>query len=159
MSLAFNADYCRSHWEAIEEGAAKTGRTPSRVDWRLVRDVYVADTDEEALDAAINGMHGRVWKEYLLGLFAQFDMLSVFKHDPELPDDAVTLEYLAEHMWLVGSVDTVTRKLRDLYQEVGGFGTLLTLVYDHWQNQQGWEKSTRLLARDVMPQLADLTGQ
>ena len=159
LSLAFNTDYCRSHWEAVEEGAAKTGRTPSRADWRLVRDVYVADTDAEARDAAINGMHGRVWREYLLGLFAQFDMLSVFKHDPELPDDAVNVEYLADHMWLVGSVDTVTRKLRDMYQDVGGFGTLLTLVYDHWQNQQGWEKSTRLLAQEVMSQLADLTGE
>ena len=34
MSLALNADYCRSHWEAIEEGAQRTGRTPSRSDWR-----------------------------------------------------------------------------------------------------------------------------
>jgi len=29
-------------------GAAKTGRKPSRQDWRLVREVCVADTDEEA---------------------------------------------------------------------------------------------------------------
>ena len=28
MSLALNTDYCRSHWEAIEEGARKAGRNP-----------------------------------------------------------------------------------------------------------------------------------
>ena len=159
MSLALNEDYCRSHWEAIAEGAQKSGLTPSRRDWRLVRDVYVADTDEAARDAAINGMLGRVWNDYLLRLFREFDLMSVFKHDPDVPDEAVTLEYLADHMWLVGSPDTVAAKLRSLYENVGGFGALLVLVYDQWQDQQGWEKSTRLLAEQVMPQLADLTGE
>jgi alkanesulfonate monooxygenase SsuD/methylene tetrahydromethanopterin reductase-like flavin-dependent oxidoreductase (luciferase family) len=120
--------------------------------------VYVADTDEEAREQALNGMLGRVWHDYLLRLFGQFNMLHVFKDDPEVPDDAITTEYLADHMWLVGSPDTVTEKIRSLYNNVGGFGGLLVLVYDHWQNQSGWEKSTRLLAQEVMPRLADLTG-
>ncbi len=42
------------------------------------------------------------------------------------------------------------------YENAGGFGGLLVLVYDHWQNQEGWEKSTRLLAEEVMPRVADL---
>ena len=46
--------------------------------WRLVRDVYVADTDEEARDQAVNGMIGRVWRDYLLGLFKEFDLLHIF---------------------------------------------------------------------------------
>ena len=33
----------------------------------------------------------------------------------------------------------------------GGFGTLLSLVYDNMDNQQGWEKSMKLLAEEVMP--------
>ena len=158
MSLAFNNDYCRSHWEAVEEGAQRAGRTPSRADWRLVRDVYVADTDEEARDQALNGMTARVWDDYLLGLFKEFDLLHIFKHDPEIPDSAVTTEYMADNLWLVGSPETVGNKIRNLYEDVGGFGTLLVLVYDHWQNQAGWEKSTRLLAQEVLPMVADLTG-
>ena len=158
MSLALNADYCRSHWEAVEEGAQRSGRHPSREDWRLVRDVYVADTDEEARDKALNGMLGRVWDEYLLPLFREFDLMAVFKHDPEVDDDAVNIEYMADHLWLIGSPDTVAGKIRRMYDEVGGFGALLTLVYDQWQDQEGWEKSTRLLAEKVMPQVADLTG-
>ena len=70
----------------------------------------------------------------------------------------VTPEYLADNMWLIGSPETVSRKIRELYNGVGGFGALLVLVYDHWQNQAGWEKSTRLLAQEVMPRVADLTG-
>ena len=158
MSLAFNNDYCRSHWDAVEEGAQRAGRTPSRADWRLVRDAFVADTDEEARDQALNGMTARVWGDYLLGLFREFDLLHIFKHDPEVPDSAVTPEYMADHLWLVGSPETVANKIRNLYEDVGGFGTLLILVYDHWQNQEGWEKSTRLLAQEVMPMVADLTG-
>src|SRR5207249_2902620 len=72
--------------------------------------------------------------------------------------EAVTPEYMADHLWLIGSPETVAGKLRKLYQEVGGFGCLLVLVYDHWQDQQSWEQSTRLLAEEVMPRLADLTG-
>lgn len=156
MSLALNTEFCRSHWEAVEEGARKSGKTPSRNDWRLVRDVYIADTDEEARAAAVNGMTGRAWGDYLLKLFRHFDLMSVFKHDPEVPDSAVDIDYLADQIWLVGSPETVSNKIRKLYNDVGGFGSLLVLVYDHWQNQKGWEKSTRLLAEEVMPSLADL---
>jgi len=158
MSLALNTDYCRSQWEAVMEGAQKTGRTPSRSEWRLVRDVYVADTDEEARYEAINSMTGRVWRDYLLPLFKELTFLPSMKHDVEVPDDAVTPEYLADHVWLVGSPETVANKINKLYNDVGGFGGLLVLVYDHWENQKGWEKSTRLLAQEVMPRVAELTG-
>ena len=159
MSLAFNTDYCRSHWEAIEEGAQKSGLTASRKEWRLVRDVYVADTDEEAREAAVGGMTARVWRDYLLRIFKEFNLLHVFKDDPEVPDEEVTPEYMADHMWLIGSPDTVAAKIRKLYENVGGFGGLLVLVYDHWQNQEGWDKSTRLLAEEVMPRIADLVPE
>ena len=78
-------------------GATYGGNHWTRADWRITRDVYVADTDEEAYDAAVNGMLGRVWRDYLLPLFDAFELLKVFKHDPELPDSAVTPEYMAEH--------------------------------------------------------------
>ena len=156
MSLGLNSEYLSSHWEALEEGAQRTGRTPSRQEWRIVRDVFVAGSDDEAYDAAVNGMLGRVWRDYLLPLFDAFDLLKVFKHDQQIPDSAVTPEYMAEHMWLIGSPDTVEGKLRRLYGDSGGFGTLLVLIYDYMEDQSRWEKSMNLLAQDVMPRLADL---
>ena len=156
MTLAFNADYVVSHWEAVEEGAQRSGKTPSRQEWRICRDVWVADSDDEAYDAAVNGMLGRVWGEYLLPLFAAFDLTHVIKHDSSVPDSAVTPEYMAEHVWLIGSPDTVEKKLLELYEMCGGFGTLLSLVYDNIGNQAGWEKSMRLFSGEVMPRLADL---
>ena len=112
----------------------------------------MADTDEEARAAAVGGMTARVWRDYLLRIFKEFDLLRVFADAPEVPNEDVTPEYMADHIWLMGSPDTVAGKIRKLYEDVGG---LLVLVYDHWQNQERWEKSTRLLAEEVMPRVAD----
>ena len=57
---------------------------------------------------------------------------------------------------LVGSPETVSRKIRTLYKDVGGFGSLTTMVFDQSDNQKGWDKSMRLMAEEVIPGLADL---
>ena len=82
--------------------------------------------------------------------------MPIFKHDPEIPDEAVKIEYLADHMWLVGSPETVSQKIRTLYNDVGGFGSLTTMVFDQSDNQKGWDKSMQLMAQEVIPSLADL---
>ncbi|MGH7335036.1 MAG: LLM class flavin-dependent oxidoreductase, partial [Candidatus Rokuibacteriota bacterium] len=82
MSLDLNTDYVNSQWEAVTEGAQRTGKTVSRREWRLVRDVYVAETDEAARHQAINSMTGRVWREYLIPLFKELTFLPSMKHDP-----------------------------------------------------------------------------
>ena len=58
MSLDLNTEYVASHWDAVLEGAARSGRTPDRRDWRLVREVMVAETDEQAFRYAVDGTHG-----------------------------------------------------------------------------------------------------
>ena len=40
-------------------GRRPVGRTPDRKDWRLVREVVVAETDEQAFRYAVDGMMGR----------------------------------------------------------------------------------------------------
>ena len=46
----------RSVPAAVEEGARRTGRTPHRRDWRMVREVFVAETDAEAQRLSLGGM-------------------------------------------------------------------------------------------------------
>ena len=72
MSLNLNPAYVTSHWESVEAGAARTGRKPSRQDWRLVREVFVADTDEEAWKLSTGDMMGRMMGEYFLPLLGHF---------------------------------------------------------------------------------------
>ena len=78
------------------------------------------------------------------------------KHDESISDDDVTLDYMLDNLWIVGSPETVERKLRDLYDTVGGFGTLLWLTFDHSEDREAYEKSVRLLSQEVMPRLGDL---
>jgi alkanesulfonate monooxygenase SsuD/methylene tetrahydromethanopterin reductase-like flavin-dependent oxidoreductase (luciferase family) len=153
MSLGGNNNYIASHWESVLEGARRSGRTPNRADWRITRDVFVADTDEEALKGSLGSHMGRQHREYWLPLFGGLRALSVFKHDPEVPDEAVTAEYMAETSWFVGSPETVANKLNELNEKVGGFGTLLVTVYDYSENPELWKKSMRLLKEEVLPRV------
>jgi hypothetical protein len=45
----------------------------------------------------------------------------------------------------------VSRKLNDIYEEVGGFGTLLLFCFDYSENPNAWRHSMELLAKEVMP--------
>jgi alkanesulfonate monooxygenase SsuD/methylene tetrahydromethanopterin reductase-like flavin-dependent oxidoreductase (luciferase family) len=156
MSLNLNPAYVGSHWESVEAGARRTGRTPHRAEWRMVREVFVADTDEEAWRLSVGGMMGRMMREYFLPLLASFGFTEYLKHDPAVPDSDVTPEYCARHNWLVGSPRTVAEKLERVYDEVGGFGCLLVFCFDYEENPGAWRHSMELLAREVMPRLKHL---
>lgn len=161
MSLGLGAAYLAGHWEAVLEGAERGRRQPpSRSEWRLVRDVWIADTDEEAIQGAKEGMLYRAWTEYLHPLFSfgPYPFTAGMKHDDSVADEDVTVDYMLEHLWLVGSPETVAQKLRDLYEISGGFGTLLAMMLDHSEDRAGFERSMRLLVNDVLPRVDDLTG-
>ena len=115
----------------------KSGRTPDRGQWRMVREVFVADTDEEAMRLSVGSHMGRMMREYFLPLLAQFGFLEYLKHDPNVADSDVTPEYCAKHNWIVGSPKTVAEKIEKIYDEVGGFGQLLVFGFDYVENPQG----------------------
>jgi alkanesulfonate monooxygenase SsuD/methylene tetrahydromethanopterin reductase-like flavin-dependent oxidoreductase (luciferase family) len=156
MSLNLNPGYVASHWDSVEEGARRSERTPDRGEWRLVREVFVAETDEEAYRLSVGSMMGRMMREYFLPLLASFGFFEYLKHDPSVPDSDVTVEYCARHNWLIGSPKTVAEKLRGVYDEVGGFGTLLLFCFDYKENPEAWHTSMQLLAKEVIPQVAGL---
>lgn len=156
MSLNLNPAYVGSHWEAVEEGARRSGRTPFRGDWRMVREVFVAETDAEAWKLSVDSMMGRMMEEYFLPLLASFGFTEFLKHHPDVPDSDVTPAYCAEKNWLIGSPDTVAEKIEKVYHEVGGFGTLLVFCFDYADQPEAWHNSMRLLAEEVMPKVAHL---
>jgi alkanesulfonate monooxygenase SsuD/methylene tetrahydromethanopterin reductase-like flavin-dependent oxidoreductase (luciferase family) len=140
-----------SHWDAVLEGGRRSGRMPDRAQWRIVREIFVADTDDEAYRGCVRGAMGRMMTEYLLPLFADFQFTPYLKHDPKVADAEVTPEYLVNHGWLVGSVKTVIRKLGEMYETLGGFGTLLLFAFDYADDPEPWFKSMRLLSEEVLP--------
>ena len=159
MSLNLNPAYVGSHWDSVEIGAAKTGRTPSRRDWRLVREVFVADTDEEAWKLSAGDMMGRMMGEYFLPLLGHFGFKDYLKHAPDVPDSDVTVDYCARRNWIVGSPSTVTEKIETIYREVGGFGVLCVFGFDYKHKPEAWHHSLELLQREVMPRLQHLGSE
>jgi alkanesulfonate monooxygenase SsuD/methylene tetrahydromethanopterin reductase-like flavin-dependent oxidoreductase (luciferase family) len=116
----------------------------------------VADTDAEAMRMSAGGMMGRQMREYFLPLLASFGFTEFLKHRPDVPDADVTPEYCARHNWLVGSPATVTERLQQIYEQVGGFGTLLLFCFDYADAPEAWRHSLELLALEVMPKFKDL---
>jgi alkanesulfonate monooxygenase SsuD/methylene tetrahydromethanopterin reductase-like flavin-dependent oxidoreductase (luciferase family) len=150
MSLDLNPRIISKHWARVEEGAAESGLTPDRRDWRVVKEVFVAETDEEARRYALEGCYGRYFREFNLPLFKNWNLIHLHKDDLDEPDSDVDLDYLCDR-WLVGSVETVTRKLDELQQALGGFGRLLVLGMDYTEDRDAWFESMRLLSEEVVP--------
>jgi alkanesulfonate monooxygenase SsuD/methylene tetrahydromethanopterin reductase-like flavin-dependent oxidoreductase (luciferase family) len=154
ISLNMNNRFMAGHWETVERGAAKTGRVANRGDWRIAREVFVADTDEEALENVRNGFYGRFYGEQLLPVFKNLGgYADNWKHEDSVTDDELTLDYLIEHQFVVGSVETVTQKLLDMERDSGGFGTLLVEAMDYEDRKDAWFRSLELLAKEVLPQV------
>lgn len=154
LSISPDAGVTALHWEAVEEGAARSGRRPSRLDWRIIRDVYVADTDAEAREIAIHGAMGRCWREFLLPLYMKLGLGPMLKLDPAMPDEDVNIPYLADNLWLVGSPTTVAARIAALQRATGGFGYLVATSYDAAGELDAWERSLRLLMEEVAPRCA-----
>jgi alkanesulfonate monooxygenase SsuD/methylene tetrahydromethanopterin reductase-like flavin-dependent oxidoreductase (luciferase family) len=101
-------------------------------------------------------MMGRMMREYFLPLLGNFGFKEFLKHSPDVADSDVTVDYCAEHNWLIGSPRTVAEKLERVYDEVGGFGQLLVFGFDYADNPEAWRNSLRLIAQEVKPRVAHL---
>ncbi len=142
----------KTHWQAVEEGAAKAGRKPDRSQWRIAREVFVAKTTKAARAEALRGVLRRDWDGYFYRLLKRDNLLGLCKIDKNMPDSEVTAEYMVDNVWVVGSPDDVAAKLAKLHKDVGGFGVLLAMAHE-WSPRAAWERSFKLLAGTVLPQM------
>jgi alkanesulfonate monooxygenase SsuD/methylene tetrahydromethanopterin reductase-like flavin-dependent oxidoreductase (luciferase family) len=161
LSISVSPDYLLGHWQGYEEGARSAGHTPDRRDWRVVRDVVVADTDEAAMQLALSAPIRRIWDEWLIPYHKPHGLLDIVV--PEAPDkDAVDAEYIARHVWVVGSPETVITRIQEEQEQSGGFGVLLVYSYDFHEQPEPFRRHLELLGREVLPALREkahaLTG-
>lgn len=143
------------HWRTYSDAATAAGHPSDRNRWRIARDYWVGDTDEEARDAVLNGPMGRTWGEHNLPIFKSLGIAKLLGGS-EISEDDITLEWMVDNFFLVGSPDTVARKIRDLYDAVGGFGTLLMAAHGRGSDPGAYRRSLELMSTAVAPQLADL---
>lgn len=140
------------HWQTYETAALEAGYTPSRADWRICRDWLVADTDAQARDLVVNGAMGRTWSQHLLPTFKDLGLVPLMVGNGIAPED-LTVEWMADNFWIVGSPDTVIEKVRALDAEVGGFGSLVTFTHDYSRSPEAYRRSIELMGTVVAPAL------
>src|SRR5262249_61122067 len=118
--------------------------------------VCVPDTDEEPGTLSAGDVGGGMKKEFSLPLLGLFVFLEYLNPDPAVPDSDVTVDYCARRNWIVGSPATVTEKIEQIWQEVGGFGVLLVFGFDYKHKGEAWQRSLHLLKHEVLPRLKHL---
>ncbi len=100
--------------------------------------------------------NGESWREYMLPLLGKLNFLGACKHDQRVADSDVTVEYLADNVWIVGSPQTAIEKLGRLREKVGAFGCLLQVGYDHLEEMTPYRESLAALQREVLPAFDDI---
>ena len=146
--------YLADHWRLVESGAEKGGKPAARGEWRIARDVLVGPTPAVARERA-RAVLGRNYERHQLPNRIGTIQMQSTKLNASIPDDAVTVDYLMENVWIVGDPSEVADKLHQLHEESGGFGTLLSITTD--ADDAGWDhESLRLLMEDVAPRVAHL---
>ena len=69
LSSAFvHSSFLPMQWEMVEQGAKEVGKVANRDTWRISREIYVANTTEQAKDDILNGPFAEGFLNYWLYL-------------------------------------------------------------------------------------------
>jgi alkanesulfonate monooxygenase SsuD/methylene tetrahydromethanopterin reductase-like flavin-dependent oxidoreductase (luciferase family) len=139
------------HWQTYSAAARATGRDPQPGDWKVSRNIVVADTTAEARRFARAGSLGRCI-QYILDLTRRWGNIAMWKRDPDMSDADCNLDYFLNEVVIAGDPPEVTRQLLELRQDLGSFGTLVLVAHD-WDEKARWIHSLELFASEVMPAL------
>jgi alkanesulfonate monooxygenase SsuD/methylene tetrahydromethanopterin reductase-like flavin-dependent oxidoreductase (luciferase family) len=148
-----------THWPMHEQGCGIAGLAADRTDWRVCKSIFVADDDATAQRYAksIAGPYGFYYWN-LLAKRKSHGKVHVYKTDPAMPDDAITVEFLLDTLVIAGTVNSVVEQLLQFREVTGDFGTLLYAGHD-WADAPLARRSMELMAEKVMPALNDAVGR
>ncbi len=146
-----HADALKDQWKTYSDAAAAVGRTAVPSDWSVVRNVFVADSTDEAKRLAKGNSLGSCI-QYILNLTEATapNGLAMWKREPHQADSDCTLDYFLDDVVIAGDPDHVTSKLLELREAIGPFGSLVLTAHD-WDDRDRWIHSLELFAGEVMP--------
>jgi alkanesulfonate monooxygenase SsuD/methylene tetrahydromethanopterin reductase-like flavin-dependent oxidoreductase (luciferase family) len=156
ISANFCPEYIiASHWSRYLEGCRELGRDPTGQDWRVARNILVAESDQQALDWAMDPKGSNYYYfRYLWEVLKRANYTVVMKPEKDAPDETITTESLIASMVIHGSSRTVAEKLAQFRDRVGPFGTLLMASMDgSGENRHREWQTMRRLATEVLPEL------
>ena len=140
----------KTHWPKYVEGCTRAGREAKSEDWRVAKSIFVADDD-----ALVRRMAG-TFAYYFRNLLRKGQAsrgTALFKHDPSVPEEALTDEYLLSQMLICGTPNEVADRLAALREHVGPFGRLLYCGHDWSADAKAMRRSMELMVGKVLPQL------
>jgi len=140
----------KEQWTTYSQAAA-AGRTAGPSDWAVARNVFVADSTEEARRLARSNSLGSCI-QYILDLTRATAPTGVamWKRDESQADSDCTLDYFMDDVIIAGDPDHVTGQLLELREQIGPFGTLVLTAHD-WDDRDRWKHHLELFAREVVP--------
>ena len=144
----------REQWKTYSEAAAAAGRIADPSDWSVARNVFVADSTDEARRLAKGNSLGSCI-QYILDLTAATAPtgIAMWKRDDQQADSDCTLDYFMNDVIIAGDPEHVTGQILELREQIGPFGTLVLTAHD-WDDRDRWTHSLELFAREVVPALA-----
>ena len=151
VSIFSGSKILKRHWEIYEEAALENGHVADRSRYHVSQTVLVADTDAEAKRRAMEGGIGYAWTHYLWPIWERFDLLSGFVADKGARPEDVDLEWICDNVWIVGSPETCVRKLNELFEFCGGWGTLQVESHDYMDDPEPWFESLQRIVDEVAP--------
>jgi alkanesulfonate monooxygenase SsuD/methylene tetrahydromethanopterin reductase-like flavin-dependent oxidoreductase (luciferase family) len=138
-------------WQTYRKGAAAAGRTATAADWRVARNIFIADSAAEARRLARGNSLG--WCiQYILDLTRRGGNIGMWKRNPAQAEADCNLDYFLDEVLIVGDPDSVRRQLLDLQRRIGDFGTLVLVAHD-WDDRARWLRSLDLFVKEVLPAL------
>ena len=144
----------KSHWETYSEAAIKAGHTPDRSRYHVSQTVFVAETDKEAKRLVMEGPIGYCFSRYLIPIWRRFGMMDGFAKDAGVDPLKADLEFLVDHVFVVGSPDTVVEKINTLFHGCGGWGTLQVESHDYYDDPAPWFRSLDMIVKEVAPRIS-----
>ena len=135
-------DMLAHHWDVMEQRCAEFGNTADRQAWRLVSQIHVAETREQAYADVAYGLD-----DY----FEYFRKVAALPVVPEGGPDDLADQLNASGGGVIGTPDDCIELIEKLIdQSNGGFGTLLMQAHE-WARPEATHRSYELIAQKVLP--------
>lgn len=158
LSIASNSadglDALPTQWSFAEEAAAKHGQTVDRANWRVMMAFHLAETEEQARNQAVDGLHR--WHN-------EYNVWTLGRPGAEHVDDKWDLlerttggGATGAGTSVIGTPDQLVTAIRKLQEVTGGFGVVMGFAHD-WANRENTLRSWDLFARYVIPELRGMT--
>jgi alkanesulfonate monooxygenase SsuD/methylene tetrahydromethanopterin reductase-like flavin-dependent oxidoreductase (luciferase family) len=140
-----------THWPSYAEGCKAGGLPAKPANWRVAKSVFVADDLTKAKEYATGpNSPYRHYYEQIVTKMKKGGRANIFKADPSMSDEAVTVDQVVKDLVIWGTPDKVTEDLLAFRETTGNFGTLLYAGKD-WADPTLARRSMVLMAEKVLP--------